>query len=40
VLGGDGEQVVRARHIAALAPLDVAAHERGDQQVQLAELPR
>jgi hypothetical protein len=31
VLGGDREQVVRARRVAALAPLDVVADERGDQ---------
>ena len=40
VLGGDREQVMRAGRAAALAPLDVAANERGNQQVPLAELPR
>ena len=39
-VGGDGQQVVRARRIAALASLDVAPDERGDREVPLAQLPR
>ena len=37
-LGGDGEQVVRARRLSGLAALDLAPDERGDGKVLLCEL--
>jgi hypothetical protein len=37
-LGGDGEQVPYARRNALFSALDVAADERGDRKVLLAEL--
>ena len=37
-LGGDGEQVVRARRPAGLAALDVASDERRDREVLLGQL--
>jgi hypothetical protein len=37
-LSGDRDQIVRARGTAALAPLDVAPHERSDREILLAQL--